>query len=588
VSGNIPYGIYLTTASSTGANYVNNCLFNQFTATAGTIYVFRPYTALDTLNFYNNDISNITQTTTSTIEGLYLSCTGLLNVFNNKIHELNSTSTTSNTNYADGIYLGSTGTFNVYNNMISNITDPYSTASPGVRAISVASTGTNRIYNNTVYLDSTNTAVVAAFASACLYAAASTPLDLRNNIFVNKNNMASSTKYAVAFWYNSATLTSIAATTNNNLYFAGTPSAKNLIFYTTSGYQTLASYQTLLATRDQLSFTEDVPFINKTTKPFNLHINPAIATNAESHGQRITTPIAVSTDIDGNKRFGETGYSGSGLYPDLGADEYNGIPISNIPPVISFTSLPNSTSLTGVYLNNVSITAPLNHVNTTTFKPRVYFKKSTAASDSLQWKYVEPLAGSTNSNFNFYLDFNLLKSSTDSVVTGNTIQYFIVAQDSSTVPNIGKTAGLSGTVSSVKLLNSNLTTVTSPSTFNILIPVNGIYNVGSGQTFTNLTTSAASGFFNYINNNVVTGNIIVNITSNITNETGAVALNNYTSEGIGGYTITIQPANPTLKVIAGSYAGLLIRNMGAPNVTINGAFGGIGRYLKFINYSTTG
>ncbi len=588
VSGNTPYGIYLTSSSSTGANNINNCLFNQITSTAGTIYVFRPYTALDTLYFYNNDISNITQTTTSVIEGLYLSCTGLLNVFNNKIHELNCTSTTSNTNYADGIYLGSTGTFNVYNNMISNITHPYSTASPGVRAISVASTGTNRIYNNTIYLDSTNTTVAAAFCSACLYAAAATPLDLRNNIFVNKNNMASSTKYAVAFWYNSATLTSIASTTNNNLYFAGTPGAKNLIFYTTSGYQTLASYQTLMTTRDQASYTDDVPFINKTTKPFNLHINPAIATNAESHGQRITTPIAISTDFDGDKRFGETGYSGNGSYPDLGADEYNGIPISNIPPVITFTSLPNSTSLTGVYLNNVSITAPLNHINTTTFKPRLYFKKSTQASDSLHWMYTEPLSGSTTTNFNFYLDYNLLKSSTDSVVTGNTIQYFIVAQDSSTIPNVGKTAGLSGTVSSVKLLSTNLTLVTSPSSFNVLIPVNGIYNVGSGQTFTNLTTSAASGFFNYINSNVVTGNITVNITSNITNETGAVALNTYISEGVGGYTITIQPADSSLKVIAGTYAGLLIRNMGAPNVIVNGAYNGFGHFLKFINYSTTG
>lgn len=114
-------------------------------------------------------------------------------------------------------------------------------------------------------------------------------------------------------------------------------------------------------------------------------------------------------------------------------------------------------------------------------------------------------------------------------------------------------------------------------------PLNGSYNVGSGQTFTTLTGSGAAGFFNAVNTRGLSGNVTLTVTSNIT-EAGTVALNQWT----GGYTITIQTNTTSVKTLSGNVAAPLFDLNGADNITIDGRVGGSGRYLRFVNSNTGG
>lgn len=118
--------------------------------------------------------------------------------------------------------------------------------------------------------------------------------------------------------------------------------------------------------------------------------------------------------------------------------------------------------------------------------------------------------------------------------------------------------------------------------FSFAQPMSGNYNVGSGQTYTSLT--GASGFFNAVNTRGLNGNVTATITSNIT-ENGSVSLNQWSG---ASYTITIQPSSASVKTLSGNVSSPLINLNGADNLTIDGRFGGSGRYLRFVNTNTGG
>ncbi|MBK7709036.1 MAG: hypothetical protein IPJ30_25620 [Acidobacteria bacterium] len=79
-----------------------------------------------------------------------------------------------------------------------------------------------------------------------------------------------------------------------------------------------------------------------------------------------------------------------------------------------------------------------------------------------------------------------------------------------------------------------------PSSYIISLPYTGTYTVGTGGSFTSLTNPG--GLFEALNAGVATGNLTINITSDLTAETGTVALNQLTEEGVGGCTLTIKPS----------------------------------------------
>ena len=105
--------------------------------------------------------------------------------------------------------------------------------------------------------------------------------------------------------------------------------------------------------------------------------------------------------------------------------------------------------------------------------------------------------------------------------------------------------------------------------FNAVAPFTGSVNVGTGEAFTSLTNSG--GIFEALNLAGASGNVTINITSDLTAETGAVALN----EIAGGFSVTIKPSGAarTISGSTGSTAGLIKLN-GADNVTIDGSLNG--------------
>ncbi len=104
--------------------------------------------------------------------------------------------------------------------------------------------------------------------------------------------------------------------------------------------------------------------------------------------------------------------------------------------------------------------------------------------------------------------------------------------------------------------------------------------VGTGGDYPNLT--GTGGLFETLNASVFCQNIEARIISDLT-EPGTIALNQWTEDGNGPYTLTIVPDQAVLRNITGNVALDLIRFNGADRVTINGNYMGSGRYLLFRN-----
>lgn len=578
---------------TTNWNIYNNTIRDITSTGIASYYLIYPYYNYSgTYNLYNNTIRDIT--TAGSIYGIYPNYANgtpfTMNIYNNKLYNLRTTTTSTAAVY--GIYtaLSSTNsnTLNIYNNLIYGLAAENSTSPTSVNGMYL-STGINiNVYNNTVYLDYTSTN--ASNGSAAVYSSTTpTSIDLINNIFINKVNVTTGTR-AVAFQRSGTGFTNIAATTNNNLYFAGSiPSAKNLIFFDgTNRDSTLTQYKNRIASKDQTAKTEDVPFISNIA-PYNFNVDVNVATQAESGG----TPVAiVTTDIDGTPRYPNTGYPNNTSYPataiDLGCYEFAGIPKDLTPPSIAYSDLTSATDLTGRVFSNVAITDQ-GSVNVTTYKPRAYYKKTTHANTFVDntnatdgWKYVE--ATGTTSPFTFNLDYSKLYTAP---VTGDTLQYFVIAQDNESTPNVGAlSAAFANAPTNVNLNASNFP-ATNTKWYRLASPINGTILVGQGQPFNCLTCAGDTSLFKFINANVVTGNVEVVITSNLT-ETGAVALNQFAEEGAGNYSLTIKPQNDTPDTIRGSFSGGLIRLNGADRVIFDGRYNGEGNYLTFANNATSG
>ncbi len=243
--------------------------------------------------------------------------------------------------------------------------------------------------------------------------------------------------------------------------------------------------------------------MNTTTTPYDLHLRTDIATQAESGGTPITTPISVLNDFDNELRNSTT--------PDVGADEFNGISQDITAPSISYTPLINTTSTSNRVLANVII-IDQSGINTTPgLAPRIYFKRASDNNTYVDntpatngWKFTESTSGS--SPFSFTIDYSLLFGGSG-VQGGDTIEYFIIAQDLALIPNVAVSEGTLATPpTSVNLDASNFPISGSLNFYRIIYFLNGEITVGNGGTFPSLTGNG--GLFRSINENIVSGNLI--------------------------------------------------------------------------------
>jgi len=221
------------------------------------------------------------------------------------------------------------------------------------------------------------------------------------------------------------------------------------------------------------------------------------------------TLMGIIGDFDGDNRSDST--------PDIGADEGDFTPTDATPPLIVYVA-PTAAGIP----TQTSFVEPTLHANITDanavdvasgYAPRIYFKRSTDANEyndntsgTAGWKYVETTQ--TANTFQFTIDYDLLSGGTG-VGAGMTIQYFVVAQDTSSNVAIN-----SGTFDSAPT-NIQLTSAAFPLTGTInsyyINVMEGTYTVSTGGTFTSLTN--AGGLFETVNGAGFSGNVIAEITS---------------------------------------------------------------------------
>lgn len=325
-------------------------------ASGGTVHTIR-----------NHVIYNLTSSAaTTTVTGITVGSGTTVNVYKNKIYGLSESAAALASGGVNGITISGGTTVTAYNNLVGSLTANTAVFNDAVRGINISSaSGTVNVYYNTVYLDAA--AGGTNFGSAALYSNTGPTLDLRNNILTNISTPFG-TGRTVAFRRNGTPLANYAATSNNNLFYAGTPGATRLIYYDgTNSYQTLAAYQAIagLAPRDAASQSVALTFLSTTGSSANyLHLNATSA--AESGAANIA---GFTDDYEDDIRQGNPGYAGTGTAPDIGADEFESI-VCPATPTITGISSPapyyagDVITITGTNLSGITY-ATINDINVT-------------------------------------------------------------------------------------------------------------------------------------------------------------------------------------------------------------------------------
>jgi len=463
------YGMYTNYlgdgSGSSGSSIYNNTLDNL--SSAGFMYVLYNGTIASPTYpavIYSNTVSNITSLgATSSIYSAYVFGAGAgTNFYKNRIYNISQNGTSGN---AYGIYASTSPTTNIYNNLVGNINAPNSGNTNAVSGLYIGG-GTNiNAYYNTVYLNAGGSG--ANFGSSAVYASTTPNVNLRNNIFVNLST-STGAGITAAYRRSSTTLTTYSLTSNNNLFYAGTPTASNVIF--TDGinsYQTLSSYIATVSPRDANSVTENPNFVSVVGSNANfLNINTGTPTQIESGASPIS---GITDDYAGTIRNVST--------PDIGAWEgaYTASADAMAPAfqASGFTSSACNLASRTFTMDISDVTG----VATGSLSPRVYYKVNNAPYASTGGT----LTSGTNLSGTWTFSMSYV------ALTNDVISWFVVAQDIVATPNLGAVPGAGFTGVDV---NNVTTTPTTPYTYTINPSLAGTYTVGATGTYTTLTDAA--------------------------------------------------------------------------------------------------
>jgi hypothetical protein len=334
---------------------------------------------------------------------------------------------------------------------------------------------------------------------------------------------------------------------NNNVLNAA---AANVGYWTSA--QTFAGWQTASASDAASLSGITVTYMNSAN---NLHLNMGLTPTMIESGAQVIP--AVTIDIDNDARPGPVGsVNGGGIFPDIGADEFDGVPLDAIPPTITYTALTFTCST-----SDRTFTATISDVSgvptSGIFQPRVYFQKNAAGWNSTQGV----LTSGTGQNGTW--TFTISTAAMGGLAIGDVVSYYVIAQDIvAPTPNIRSNP-------SAGLVASNVNTVTtpptSPNSYPISSTLSGTYTVGAAGNFTTLTAAVAA-----YNNSCIGGAIVFSlIDPTYPSETFPITIAaNPNASAVN--TLTIQPATGNAATITGSTTtGIIILN-GADFVTING------------------
>lgn len=562
-------GIYLVSSGS--FNIIGNTIKKLHTMSSSTssgsssaiVGILQSSTGLDQV-CKDNKISELIAENTGSISSLYVfgiyfsgSNAGTNILSNNYVFCLQSNISGMANIY--GIFNGNTGAL-VYNNRVRLGVDI------GGNSINRNhqfygihdQNNSNSYYHNSVYITGNTGTSGTANSYAFYNANSSTGTRLIvNNIFSNQRTNTTGTGKHYAFFLSTPVLTGL--TLDNNIYYA--PGLGGIIGrYNGSDYVQMDLWRSTTFS-DYNSGNGNPNFIQPNNSNSELKVQSP--TPAEGAGKYLEE-IELETDFEGDIRASNTPN-------DIGADAGNYTPNDIFPPMIIYTPITNTAStlnrtLTANIIDSssgINITGPL--------QPRIWYRRSFPTTSA----WVSTIGtltsgGSKNGTWTFTIDYSLNGTP---ATFGHRYQYYVVAQDSATVPNViyNPLAGASHTN-----VNNQVSAPSVPSIYTIVINLPTTINVGSGQTYTTLT--GTGGLFQAINAGSLAGNTVATVVSDIT-EPGTVALSN---AGMGGHKLLIKPDNNS-RVLTGSLttaAAALIYLNGACGVTFDG---GANKNLTFRN-----
>ncbi|MBI2416970.1 MAG: hypothetical protein HYV28_03550 [Ignavibacteriales bacterium] len=555
------YGIY----STYGNNTINNNMITGFT-TSGSIYGIENGSNVNPSAVYENTIKTLsTSGASSGVYGIrpYVNTTsGVGEYYKNSVYDLSAGGASG---FVYGISSAGGATLRVYNNFISDLRAPASGSTTAVVGLYFSSGTTIQAFYNSVYLNASSSS--ATFGSAALYGGATTTLDLRNNILVNVSvpGNGSGPAKTSAFRRSGATTqgTYYAAGSNNNCLYAGVADTSRVLYFDAAAYpaaQTIAEYKAIVAPKDANAFSENPPFLNVATTPYNLHINTTVPTQTESGGVTVSSPIAITTDFDSETRNETT--------PDVGADEYPGTGLDLSGPSILFSALANTSSTTARTLS-VTFTDPSG------------VPTSGAGLPVLYWQIN---AGSWTASTATYISGNSYQFSFGAgVVTTDIVSYYIVAQDNALTPNIGASpsTGASGFTANPPAVS---TPPSAPNTYTIVQSISGSFTVGAGGNYSSIGAAITD-----ISGKEVTGAVILNLTdANYDTETFPITFPVFAGVSASN-TVTLKPASGVTVTLNASNTTTVIKLNGADYIIIDGSNNGSSSQdMTIMNHNAAG
>ncbi len=569
-------GIYTTGSMTGNLTITNNQVFNISTSSInnGSSYntavlggIICNSAALVTIT--GNQVYNLRQlggNASVQLFGIYPNIANVVanTVSRNLIYDLSSTSTGTAAIY--GLRMAGSGA-NICANNVIRLGQGITLAHPIYGLYDLL--GASNYYYNTVYISGT-----IASGSARSFALANDATNTRtiqNNIFVNVRDNAT-TGINKHFAYLSGTTGTL--TSDYNIVFAngvdGVPFGRGSSTGTITSYTNYRNYRIAYPTLE----------VNSAVGNPQLNNPPAVIPDMSlallSPAFQTGTPIGSVTNDYAN-------LTRNAITPNIGAYETVSSSANAttdiFTPVITYTLLSTPYAIaTGTRILTATIKDNGTGIPTSGGNvPRLYYRNLSAGG---AWSSVVGTLTSgngSNGTWDFVLDQTPL-----SLVAGQTIAYYVVAQDQATTPNIWYNAF------DAVLAHSNVNTQsaqpTTPNTYIISGAMGGVYNIPN--QFTSLTK--AGGFFNALNNATsITSNITVNITANL-DEDGLNDLSTWIDGG-ANYTLTIQPDATTLRTIQNS-ANILPNN--TDMIRINTAVGvmidgGTGKNLFFRNTNST-
>ena len=532
-----------------------------------------------------NTISNINSISSNAagIEVNYLGTTTGI-VSNNKVTTVRSRSTGGFG--ATGIRIATGSGWTVTNNFVSDVLNIGSASFSGsFNAVGIKLAGglNHKVYHNTVSLFGVSTST-GSNSITCLEISASTltGIDVRNNIFSNTVTGGAATDAHVCVFLPFVASATMLLNLNNNAYYTGSVAASGLGFggatafaganlFTVpnfvaganspaTNWRSFSSALGVAATDNaSIASTTAAPFLSTTDLHINLGVTPS---QLESGG----ATVGLLSDIDGQVRPGPAGsVNGGATAPDLGADEFDGVPLDIIPPAITYTPL-SLTCATGARTLTTTITDASGVPTSGAGLPRLYWRINAGAYTPVIANFV---SGSTYT-FTFGAG----------VVVADVVSYYIVAQDN--LANVGGSPG--GGSGFTANPPTAATPPGTPSSYTIGNTLSGTYTVGAAGNYATLTAAAAA-----YNTNCLSGAVVFSlIDASYPTETYPITFN-ANADASAVNTLTIRPAAGIASAFSGTTAGTttLIRLNGADYVTINGLNTG-GSSLTFTNTNTAG